>query len=526
MNNNLTKIFSKIIQIILTIIISIIITILMIPSKAIATPRVIIDPNKTERYLFLGNSKTYYNNFPFMFQEYANKSGKSVVVREATRGGHSLKDLWDKEYIRNELNNENNKYDYLVMQPRLLDSESGEKDAAINIVNALKSKNPNIIVIINGIWKSGDEYKTNTNAQNLMNKRFRELKEEIINKCGVEVKISYWGEAVLSAHYTYSKGKNELFTDDRHPTALSSYLGVATLYSTIYGTESNCEYNGKIDNEQFKSIGGYDINNWTYQIDKDRWPKDTVGINNTQLMQNIAYKTYVAQKNSESEKIETGFKIDNSPRINIKNSEGNKGVTIKIKDYSGLKPENIKIYEENEKTEINSKYYKIESENKNNTTYKIIYKLNSKYFNKKDKIIYIVAKDDNGNYNKSHFLIKWKKNNKYSVDAAPRIKELTLKSNEKQISFNIVDKKGIKYLKIYDLNQKDNNGETLLVKQIKNIEGSSEGKGIAINLQELKERDNGENENAKDHYYNIKVVAEDVNGRKCKRIINYLAYEK
>ena len=316
MKNNLTKFFSKIPKI-LTIIIFI--ALLIMPFKVLAISldeqgsvdikqeenlRISknnptnISRDNVELYLFLGNSKTHYNNFPFMFQSFMNDLGKSVIVREATRAGHSLSDLFNNEIIKNELNNE---YDYVVLQPKLLSPDSGEKEAALSIVDALKRKNPNIKVIINGIWKSGDQYKLNKTAQKIMNNRFRELKDAITSQCGVETKISYWGQAAIRAFNKNSISESQLFVDDIHPTVLNTYLGVASLYSTIYGTEANSNYNGRVDNRDFESVGEYSLTSWNYQIDRNRWPNDTTGTDQTQLMQRIAYETYVAENENPEE---------------------------------------------------------------------------------------------------------------------------------------------------------------------------------------------------------------------------------
>ena len=548
MKNNLTKIFSKIIPMILAIIIFI--ASLIIPSQVMAVPsddqgssreqtsvyigtdvsllneamqsELYFEQYNPKKYLFVGNSKTYYNNMPFMFQSYMKAIGKPVIVREAARGGNTLKNLWDNETVRKEFYNE---YDYVVLQPKLLNNNGEEKAAAKEIVKALKSKNSNIKVIINGIWKSGNAYKVSVSTQSKMNERFRELKDEITKECGVETKISYWGQAVLRAHYTYSTSKFTLFVDDRHPSVLTSYLGVACLYSTISGKQPSTEYDGTVDNSQFKSTKEKQNNNWYYQIDKDRWKRNTTGIgaDDVSKMQKIAFETYQAQNSSTPDQVEKVLHIDNSPRISIKNRDKNKGVNINITDYSGLKQEDITLYKSDKKTEINSKYYSVKAETREGVTYRLIYSLNNDFFNKKDKKIYVVAKDKNGNYNKSTFNIKWKKNNKYSIDAAPRLRSFEL-NGRKQISFKVADNKGIKYLKVYDVNQKDDNGKNVLVKQVKESKDTKGGKKVNIDVNSLME--NKDKSDGKSHYYTIKVVSKDLNGRKCKRIINFRIFDK
>ena len=47
------------------------------------------------RVLFIGNSYTYYNNMPLLFEQLANSNNKNVTVRSITKGGRMLESYTD-----------------------------------------------------------------------------------------------------------------------------------------------------------------------------------------------------------------------------------------------------------------------------------------------------------------------------------------------------------------------------------------------------------------------------------------------
>ena len=71
------------------------------------------DKNAT-KILFIGNSLTYFNDMPGMLRKMAKKTGKNVLVDEATMGGASPADHLESSRTRGKINSR--KWDYVIIQ--------------------------------------------------------------------------------------------------------------------------------------------------------------------------------------------------------------------------------------------------------------------------------------------------------------------------------------------------------------------------------------------------------------------------
>lgn len=70
------------------------------------------------RILFIGNSYTYYNDMPRMLAAMAATGGNEAEVRSVTKGGASLRQLWDEGEALDALARE--RWDYVVLQDHSL----------------------------------------------------------------------------------------------------------------------------------------------------------------------------------------------------------------------------------------------------------------------------------------------------------------------------------------------------------------------------------------------------------------------
>lgn len=159
--------------------------------------------------------------------------------------------------------------------------------------------------------------------------------------------------------------------------------------------------------------------------------------------------------------------IDNAPKFSLDTSNKNY-LLIVLKDSTGIKSDSIKLYKLNSKTKKYDKEIKTElkaekdkTELNKKTTVKL---LRENISNKSENVkIKIVAKDKNNNKLVAYFLVKplsEEKNKKwYSYTNASRIyfsDKVECKNEEevltKKIKVNFEDRKGIKLVKIYDLN--------------------------------------------------------------------------
>ena len=183
--------------------------------------------------LFIGNSKTYFNNMPKIFASLAATAGKNVIVKSATVGGKSLNSLYNEEKVKNAIN-ASYIYDYVILQGQ----PSGESEDAITtgakkIVTDLKNKrNSNIRVIYNATWK----YK-NLNLKELekSNSQYSDAKKATDNITTTKAKLVYTGNVIAKRKAVFSNWtEKNWFVDERHPSCIGSYLSACCIYSAIF----------------------------------------------------------------------------------------------------------------------------------------------------------------------------------------------------------------------------------------------------------------------------------------------------
>lgn len=216
------------------------------------------DVKKNINILFIGNSKTYYNNFPLMFVNMVNSSDSYKVndYRVLISPGASLGEF--NSYLReNEdlfldiVGNKKIKYDYVVLQPQIKEAMEGFDQSSYDLSEFLvKNNNKDIKIIINSIW-----YKEENNIDNF---RFDSGKIELnsfracsnINRKLTKCSISKSGNCFYGL-LNNTNNKIDLFAEDRlHPSKVGSYLMAYELYKKIYGDVDKINYYGDITREQ------------------------------------------------------------------------------------------------------------------------------------------------------------------------------------------------------------------------------------------------------------------------------------
>lgn len=409
----------------------------------------------TTNILFVGNSKTYYNTFPTMFNKLIKTSKTdSVKIKTVTKPWKTLE--WNYEnQIKGNKSILDTKWDYVVLQEQT--AAALEKDGktikkgATKIVNALKKKNKNIKVIYNAVWVLKDSPKSD---QDKTNNNYKSAKKATTGT------ISYSGDAFLKAKKEYPNIK--LYRDDnRHPTVEGSYLSACCLYATIYKkSPEGIEYYGKItDKDQHF----------------DNWKKnnDSISKNTAKNLQKIAAEVMNVKKK------EVNLKVNDAPKLYITaSSKKYSDVSIEIKDKDGIKAKNVKFYfvDKSGKKKLLKDGMFTKPKTKKSTELK--YVITNKYLNKEEKIFYMTAKDNDGNYLKTYFRISPKDKKYYLIDREPVIHDLTTKKED--ILFDVADSVGVKKVEVYDLNNKK--------KVIVSKKNLKEGKhSITIDSSKLKE---------------------------------------
>ena len=82
--------------------------------------------------LFVGNSMTFYNDMPKMFEKLANTKDQNLKVTQFTIGGAGLNNLKDEEEL---LNLFNQSWDYVILQPGT--SESAGQGVGVDSLTSI-----------------------------------------------------------------------------------------------------------------------------------------------------------------------------------------------------------------------------------------------------------------------------------------------------------------------------------------------------------------------------------------------------
>ncbi len=188
--------------------------------------------------LFIGNSYTYYNDLPALFENLANENGKNVKTDSVTFGGARLHQfVEDNEYAK-QLDDllANNEYDICIFQ----------EQSILPIVNysmffgGIEKVNMKVTAHVNKIvfyetWgrKTGSETLEEYGWTNeSMTKLLAEAYENAAKEIGADVAhVGQNFHKVYKAH-----AEIELYNEDKtHPSYKGSCLATLTLYKTIFG---------------------------------------------------------------------------------------------------------------------------------------------------------------------------------------------------------------------------------------------------------------------------------------------------
>lgn len=177
------------------------------------------------RILFIGNSKTYRQNFPGIFKRIVEASGKEIYLDKATKPGASLTELYEEPETVEKIKSE--KWDYVVIQERtikaLQEDISEFQEGSKSICNKIIKNNPETKIIYNAVGVYCDfnlkEYETT-------NKHYEQI-ARMTNGA-----VTYSGNAFINFHKKFPD--IELYEDKQHPTLVGAYLSACCLYDTIY----------------------------------------------------------------------------------------------------------------------------------------------------------------------------------------------------------------------------------------------------------------------------------------------------
>lgn len=173
------------------------------------------------KFLFIGNSHTYFNDMPYIFKKICAENKIQAEVTMLARGYKGL-DYHCKE-PQTRFNILYGDYDYIILQH----IQSGfDKNILFESVEKLKQYIDTVkaVPILYMTWTLKDERE----KQKEMTTGYIEAGEKL------GIKVAPAGEIWWKFFDLYPE-KNIYFSDDKHPSELGSTLAAYTIFNTIFG---------------------------------------------------------------------------------------------------------------------------------------------------------------------------------------------------------------------------------------------------------------------------------------------------
>ena len=205
-----------------------------------------------EKVLFVGNSLTYYNDMPTLFEGIANSKGYRVEVDSYTIGGTGLAEMRSSSELIGIIRSQS--WDKVVLQPGTGESSGGsistDSTAAVcrRIIEMVRAINPTAKVCIyeisNGVTpgEGAGDYDYYLYTQ----QRILDTVTQIARLA--EVPLAPAGECFREHYSTHRDLLLHSTFNDIHPNLAGSYLVACAIYETLYETPVvPCDYYGGLD---------------------------------------------------------------------------------------------------------------------------------------------------------------------------------------------------------------------------------------------------------------------------------------
>ncbi len=237
--------------------------------------------NDSTKVLFIGNSITYVNNMPQMFQNIANDKGKAVHVESHTVGGSGIVDHYVNAQLYKLINAK--KWDIVILQPGSSESAgvsypvSTTASRAQQILDSIYANSPCAKVFLYeipyGIPTNGG-YPKYFQVQSMIRDSVKKMSDLL------QVQMLPAGESFRAYYSLYQNLLLHGSVNDIHPNVYGSYLVASTFYTGVFqDSVSGCTYYSSIpkdtaekfftmvDSVVLKNKSAWNIN--TYNLHSD-----------------------------------------------------------------------------------------------------------------------------------------------------------------------------------------------------------------------------------------------------------------
>lgn len=193
------------------------------------------------KFLFIGNSYTYYHDLPGTFAAICLANGHEIEVDSVTKGGYSINNYLDESDTfgrRLAIKLKTEKYDAVVIQEQSIRAAAEPEryfTAIKELVRRIRLTQPEIKLYIYATWARRDGngvLAENGWTHDTMLKKLRDSFESIAEELGGEV--VYAGDAMHEA-YRGAAGDTVYAPDGSHPSEDGTKLVAKVFYDKIFG---------------------------------------------------------------------------------------------------------------------------------------------------------------------------------------------------------------------------------------------------------------------------------------------------
>ncbi len=192
-----------------------------------------------EKILFIGNSLTYFNNMPALFQSIAADKGRMVEIAQHTPGGTGFIHHVDNNEVYNLFSSE--QWDAVVLQPGSSESAGVSSNTQETImrgqrlIDSIRAYSPCAKIILyeisNGIapnQSGGGDYAHYFETQSMIKDTIKAIANGLqipFAPAGECFRMYYEAHQDLALHNSYN---------DIHPNLNGSYLVACSIFNTLY----------------------------------------------------------------------------------------------------------------------------------------------------------------------------------------------------------------------------------------------------------------------------------------------------
>ncbi len=206
--------------------------------------------SRAQNILYIGNSYTYYNDSPAIFDSLARSQGRTPCISKFTKGGYTMQRHICEKECRDLIRKGG--YDIVILQDQSVNPALiGTKDAGFVIdgmremIEFVRTHNPQARIILEITWgrRDGDNvlsgYKKYAEKYPKIFFDYSTMQAALTR--GVKVEAMMFGTEYSDVGTAWSQVREQkpnlklYVKDGSHPSYAGSYLAATVIYTSVYG---------------------------------------------------------------------------------------------------------------------------------------------------------------------------------------------------------------------------------------------------------------------------------------------------